>query len=139
MCAADLEKSRDDAASVGDVRVVYVSRSAVAETPHPPPPNDEASGPASASRDVFGDFKTRSAPSEPLWTLLLQAAQQGDDAEARALGMRLAHQVLAAPIIAMAHEVLAGGPRDAAKAVELAERLLADGYALFAQPKVDMH
>jgi hypothetical protein len=36
----------------------------------------------------------------------------------------MAHEVLSSATIALAHEVLAGGPLATAKAVELAERLM---------------
>jgi len=140
LCPGGLENGRNDAAQVGLVPLVYVSQSVIAETPRVTPILDDASsGPASASGDLVADFTTRSAPPEPPWTLLLRAAQRGDDAEARALAMRLAHQVLAEPVIALAHEVLAGGPHAAAKAIELAERLLAGADVFFAPPKADVH
>jgi hypothetical protein len=121
LCPEGFENGRNDAAHVGLVPLVYVSQSVIAETPRVPPMLDDASsGPASASGDLVADFTTRSAPPEPPWTLLLRPAQRGDDAEARALAMRLAHQVLAESVIALAHEVLAGGPHATAKAIELA-------------------
>jgi hypothetical protein len=42
-------------------------------------------------------------------------------------------------MIALAHEVLAGGPYAAAKAIELAERLRAGANVFFAPPKKDVH
>jgi hypothetical protein len=36
----------------------------------------------------------------------------------------MAAQVLASPVVQLAHEVLAGGPHATAKAIELAEQLL---------------
>jgi hypothetical protein len=57
-----------------------------------------------------------------------------DEAETQRLAVRLAADLLAAPVIALAHEVLARGPNATAKAVELAERLLAE-QGLLVLPK----
>jgi hypothetical protein len=54
---------------------------------------------------------------------LLHAVDHGDEAETRALALRLAHQVLGSPAIHLAHEVLAGGQHATTKAIELAEKL----------------
>ena len=55
---------------------------------------------------------------------LLRAVKQGQEAETRALAVRLAHEVLSSRAILLAHEVLAGGPHATAKALELAEAIL---------------
>jgi hypothetical protein len=39
----------------------------------------------------------------------------------------MAHEVLSSPVVALAHQVLAGGPHATAKAIELAEHLLKSG------------
>jgi hypothetical protein len=72
----------------------------------------------------------------PAWTNLLEAVEQGDEVEARALAVRLAAEVLASPVIALAREVLAGGPHATAKVIELAEHLLPEQGALLALPKI---
>jgi hypothetical protein len=58
------------------------------------------------------------------WTKLLAAAERGDGIETRALAVGLAAEVLASPLVVLAHEILAGGPLATSKAIQLAERLL---------------
>lgn len=53
----------------------------------------------------------------------LHVAERGDPVETRALAVRLAHEVLSAPAVTLAHELLGGGPYATAKAIELAEHL----------------
>jgi hypothetical protein len=65
-----------------------------------------------------------------VWTNLLEAVERRDEVQTRALAVKLAAEVLASPVIALAHEVLAGGPHATTKAIELAERLLAEQGAL---------
>jgi hypothetical protein len=56
---------------------------------------------------------------------LLEAVARGDDTETRALSIRLASEIIADPLVSLAHQVLAGGPHATANAIELAGRLLA--------------
>jgi hypothetical protein len=81
---------------------------------------------ADASR-VFCSIEAPVPPSHggTTCTELLRAVKQGQEVETRALAVRLAHEVLSSRAIQLAHEVLAGGPHATAKAVELAEVLLA--------------
>jgi hypothetical protein len=133
MCNKDLEKGREDAAPAGDVRLVYVSQCVESESGCQPsvavsrllPPR---------SGDIAEQLAMPAASAGPTWTDLLQAAECGDEAETQSLAIRLPAELLTAPVIALAHEVLAGGPNATAKAVELAERLLAE-QGLLVLPK----
>jgi hypothetical protein len=55
---------------------------------------------------------------------LVAVSDRGDNPEATALALKVACAVLACPAVALAHEVMAGGPHVAAKGTELARRLL---------------
>jgi len=81
----------------------------------------------SRSSEIIDDSGGSNSDRGPTWTELLRAAERGDEAGARALAITVAAEVLASPVVVMAHEVLAGGPHATAKAVELAERLLGHG------------
>jgi hypothetical protein len=85
------------------------------------------SRPVSRSSEIIDDSGGSNSDRGPTWTELLRAAERGDEAGARALAVTVAAEVLASPVVVMAHQVLAGGPHATAKAIELAERLLGHG------------
>lgn len=50
----------------------------------------------------------------------------GKSGRVRELAVRMAHEVVSSPAVALAHQVFAGGAHATAKAIELAEHLLSD-------------
>jgi hypothetical protein len=98
------------------VPVLYVS----AEGPRPADAGSTDAGDAGSSATSLHRF-------EAICIELLREARLSDSPRTRSLGQKLAAKVLAAPAVALAHQVLAGGPHATAKAVELADHLLSGG------------
>lgn len=74
--------------------------------------------------EITADFSEASSDRGPAWTRLLGAVDRGDSVAVRELAVQLAHEVLSSAGVALAHQVLAGGPHATAKAIQLAEHLL---------------
>ena len=116
---ATLEKGSDESESPLSVRVVYASQRVT-----PDMASGAGSHPPWTRPQAMGLDAEPGGARELTCVELLRAAARGDETETRALGVKLAAEVMAAPKVVLAHEVLASGTRATAKAVELAKRVL---------------
>jgi integrase-like protein len=121
-CAGGLEKQENGDAAAGDVHVVYASQRVTADTCQTMAPEPDVADASEISCSI--EIAAPASDRGTTCTELLRAVKQGQEAETRALAVRLAHEVLSSRAILLAHEVLAGGPHATAKALELAESLL---------------
>jgi hypothetical protein len=114
-------------ATTAPVPVLYASHRVIERST-----DGDASDPdarTAASRSLTLDSFASAVDDEPTCAKLLRASAEGKQHEVRPLAIKLAIEVLALPIIALAHEVLAGRGDADGKAIELAQRLVRVLYA----------